>query len=85
MVQPHTRRIVDVRVLYTEGCAATPTTVGLVASVARELDIQVRLQQVLVASPEQAAELRFLGSPTVQVNGLDVDPAARQHTHYGFM
>ena len=84
MAQPHTRRIVDVRVLYTEGCAATPATVDLLASVARELDIQVRLQQVLVASPEQAAALKFLGSPTVQVNGLDVDPAARQHTHYGF-
>jgi hypothetical protein len=85
MAKPNMLRTVDVRVLYTAGCAATPATVDLVSSVARELGIQVRLQQVLVESPEQAAALKFLGSPTVHVNGLDVDPAARQHTHYGFM
>jgi hypothetical protein len=85
MAKPDTHPTVDVRVLYTEGCAATAATVDLVNSVARELGIQVHLQQVLVTSPEQATALKFLGSPTVLVNGWDVDPAARQHTHYGFM
>ena len=85
MVKPDTLRTVDVRVLYTVGCAATPATVDLVSSVARELGVPVHLQKVLVESPEQAVALKFLGSPTVHVNGLDVDPAARLHTHYGFM
>ena len=74
MAKPNTLRTVDVRVLYTAGCAATPMTVDLVSSVARELGIQVRLHKVLVESPEQASALKFLGSPTVHVNGLDVDP-----------
>jgi hypothetical protein len=85
MAQSNAEPIVDVKVLCTEGCAATPMTVDLIASLAGELDIQVRLQQVLVASPEQASALKFLGSPTVHVNGLDIDPAARYHTDYGFM
>jgi hypothetical protein len=76
--------LVDVRLLYTAGCVGTPATVDLINSVAAEMGIQVRLERILVQSPEQANELRFLGSPTVQVNGLDIDPAARDNTNYGF-
>lgn len=78
------RSLVDVRLLYTVDCAGTPATVDLINSVAAEVGIQVRLEQILVQSPEQANELKFLGSPTVQVNGLDIDPAARDNTNYGF-
>jgi hypothetical protein len=76
---------VNVRVLYTEGCAATAATIDLILGVAAQVGIRVDLESVLVASPEQASALRFLGSPTVQVEGLDVDPGARSRTDYGFM
>ena len=36
-----------------------------------------------VASPEQADEQRFLGSPTVRVNGVDVDPGAAERDDFG--
>jgi hypothetical protein len=75
----------DVTVLYTAGCGGTPATIALVKRVAHELDIPLRLQEVLIHSPEQAVRQNFLGSPTVQVNGLDIDPAARQRDDYGFM
>jgi hypothetical protein len=76
---------VDVRVLYTEGCSATPATVELINSVAAEMEIQISLRSIRVERPEQACGLQFLGSPTVQVNGLDIDPAARKDVDYGFM
>jgi hypothetical protein len=79
-----TPRTVDVRVFYTVDCAATAATVGLLNSVAAEMGIQIRSRTVLVASLAQANELKFLGSPTVQVNGVDIDPAARSNTNYGF-
>ena len=68
-------RSVDVTVFHTEGCAATPPTIDLIKDVAQEMDIPIHLSKVLIQSPEQASELKFLGSPTVQVNGLDIDPA----------
>ena len=76
---------VDVTVLYTDGCAGTPPTVDLIKNIAQEMHIPVRLREILVQSPEQVSEQRFLGSPTVQVNGLDIDPAARDNPNYGFM
>jgi hypothetical protein len=76
---------IDVAVLFTDGCANTPPTVALVEEVARKLDIQIRLRRVRIESVEQAEERKFLGSPTVLVNGLDIDPAARSCTSYGFV
>jgi hypothetical protein len=78
-------RPVDVTVLHTEGCASTPPTIDLVREVARGMDVCIHLLTVLVQSPRQATELRFLGSPTVQVDGLDVDPATRTRHEYGLM
>jgi hypothetical protein len=48
------------------------------------LAIPIVVEQVLVTTQDQANELRFLGSPTVQVNGQDIDPAARPSTAFGF-
>ncbi len=36
-------------------------------------DVRVRLREV--TSDEQAAELAFPGSPTIRVDGRDIDPA----------
>jgi hypothetical protein len=36
-----------------------------------------------VDTPEDAERERFLGSPTVRVNGRDVDPGAGERTDYG--
>jgi hypothetical protein len=34
---------------------------------------------------DKALEHRFLGSPTVRINGEDIDPAARTRTAFGLM
>jgi hypothetical protein len=36
-----------------------------------------------VESQEEARRSRFLGSPTVRVNGRDIDPGAEARTDYG--
>ena len=64
-------------------CPATPATIQLVESVARGMDISIALEPVLVDSPEQAEAFAFLGSPTVQVNGRDIEPEARSRTDFG--
>ncbi len=76
--------VVHVQVVYTEGCANTPPTIRRIHEVAAELGIPIELTQVLVRTEEEAEEHRFLGSPTVLVNGLDLDPAMRGQTAFGF-
>lgn len=74
----------DVQILYTEGCANTPQTIKRVRDVAREMGIPIDVRQIRVATQDQADKLSFLGSPTVQVNGLDIDPAAHAADNFGF-
>lgn len=74
----------SVRILYTKGCANTPQTIRRVRDVAQSLGIPIEVNQVQVTTQEQADALRFLGSPTVQINGQDIDPAARMARAFGF-
>lgn len=64
-------------------CPATPGTTRLVESVGRDMGILIAVEQVLVENPEQAEALAFLGSPTVQVDGRDIEPEARSRTDFG--
>lgn len=75
---------VEVKVVHTEGCANTPPTVQRIREVAAELGIPIELTQVMVSTEAEAEAHRFLGSPTVLVNGLDIDPAMRGQTAFGF-
>ena len=76
---------VKVRVLYTKGCANTPPTMQLIKRVAQDMEISVQIDQVSVTSHVQAETLCFLGSPTVQINGQDIELAARRLSDFGIM
>ncbi len=76
---------VEVRVLFSEGCENTPLTIELIRKISSELGTEIDLRMVPVENQVQAQQLKFLGSPTVQVNGLDIEPSARSATAFGFM
>lgn len=76
-------RAVQIRILGSEGCANTPPTVELVKNVAQNLNIPIHIETVMVGTQEQAQEMRFLGSPTVRIDGLDIEPSARDSLAFG--
>lgn len=76
-------RAIQIKILCSEGCANTPPTVELVKNVAQDLNIPVSIETVMVGTQEQAQELRFLGSPTVQIEGIDIEPSARDSVAFG--
>ncbi|MGB6063306.1 MAG: hypothetical protein WBG50_00760 [Desulfomonilaceae bacterium] len=76
-------RQVQIRILYSEGCAGTPPTVEMVKNIAQELNIPINIETVIVETEEQALELRFLGSPTVQIEGVDIEPSALDSLAFG--
>jgi len=73
-----------VRVLYFEGCPNYEPALSLVRQVVTNLGLEARVESVLVKDAEDAERLRFLGSPTVHVNGVDTEPEARTRTDYAF-
>ena len=73
-----------VEILYFDGCPNHEPARALVERLATQLRIAPEIELVEVADPEAAVALRFLGSPTVRVNGRDVEPGADERRDYAF-
>jgi hypothetical protein len=70
-------RVLQVRVLGVEGCANALRAAELIEKEAAALGLPLDLQRVVVRTEEQARQEHFLGSPTVQIAGQDLEPRAR--------
>ena len=81
---PRGTATVRVHVLYFKGCPNSDATFELVRSTAAA-QRGVVVEPIEVRSEDEARRLRFLGSPTVQVNGVDVDPDARERTDFALV
>lgn len=71
-----------IEILYFDGCPNHEPTVDLAREVLGEFGLSAEIRQVLVETPEDAEALRFVGSPSVRVDGLDIEPAAREQTEF---
>jgi hypothetical protein len=80
---PAAGKVIAVQIQGVEGCAAFVKTVDLVEKTAKELDIPIDLELLIVKSMKQAEELRFFGSPTVLIDGSDVEPSVQDPGSYG--
>ena len=58
---------------YFDGCPSHKQALTNLKEVLAELDIEVDFALVNVESPEQAEKLEFYGSPTIKVDGRDLE------------
>ena len=78
----NTAHPVRVEILARKDCDNRAMTVIVVERVAAEMDIAVELEEIDVTSEAQAKKRRFLGSPSVRVDGLDVEPGMMDSTDF---
>jgi hypothetical protein len=76
---PHPRvgtfATVKVELLYWRGCPSYPEAQRLLEEMlGRDADIELRE----VRTDDEAAALRFPGSPTIRVDGRDIDPVGAE-------
>jgi hypothetical protein len=63
-----------IELLYWEGCPSHPEALALLRDVLDELGLAAEIDLREVTSDEEARLLAFPGSPTIRVDGRDVDP-----------
>jgi hypothetical protein len=61
--------------LFWAGCPSHPEALALLEDVLAERGISAPIELREVRTHEEARELAFPGSPTIRVDGADVDPA----------
>ena len=76
---------IEIEVLYFEDCPHHLPTVERIYTVLREEGYRAEVREVLVTDVSTAERVKFLGSPTVRVNGIDIEPAARDRRDFGLM
>src|SRR3954451_6397598 len=72
-----------VELLYFESCPSRDAFLPRLHGLLAQAKVYVAVRQRRVESDEAAERERFLGSPTLRVNGVDVDPGAAERTGYG--
>ncbi len=74
---------VTIEVLYFDGCPHRGALVARLRELMSELGVDAAVKLTRVASVKSAEQRRFLGSPTLRIDGQDVEPAARSRTDFG--
>jgi hypothetical protein len=72
-----------VELLYFDGCPTYERLLPRLRELIDETAPGAELELRKVSSPEDAERERFLGSPTVRVDGVDVDPGAGMREEFG--
>ena len=71
-----------IEILTFEGCPNARAARELVERVVANVGSDAAVAYVDVPDPEAAARLRFLGSPTIRVDGRDIEPGGDERTEY---
>jgi hypothetical protein len=66
--------LIHVTFLFYEDCPSRELALERLREVLNEKGIDAEIEVVKVESEEQAQERQFVGSPTIHLNGRDIDP-----------
>lgn len=74
--------VIDIELLWFGGCPNHVAARDLLRAVLAETAPGTAIRDTDASDPAVAERLRFPGSPTIRVNGVDVDPAFRDPGDY---
>ncbi len=72
-----------VELLYIDDCPNAEALLPLLRRLMDDAGVKESVTQQRITSGREAVAKRFLGSPTVRVDGVDVDPDAPGRADYG--
>ena len=61
-----------IEVLYVLNCPWCVKTKELIKEILRELGIKAHVKEILIDSEEKSRKYKFVGSPTVRIDGKDI-------------
>ncbi len=68
-----------IELLYFEGCPSWQNALANLQTALRDEKLDIPVNLVLVKSNDKAEGRKFLGSPSIQLNGMDLWPEEREN------
>jgi hypothetical protein len=72
-----------IEVLYFHGCPNHAAAAEVVREALNSLGREDQIYEIEVGSQAEAESIRFVGSPSIRINGQDIEPWARTTTDFG--
>ena len=73
----------NVEVLFFKGCPNHLPTVERVREILSLMGLHEEVHEIEVDSQDKAKATAFLGSPSVRINGVDIEPSAHDDRAFG--
>ena len=77
------RIVAKIGIFFIEGCPGVLPTAKHIKEVIAEESIDAEISLILIETPEDARQLHFTGSPTVRINGVDIETNIKDIKNYG--
>jgi hypothetical protein len=75
----------NIELLYVANCPNYVVALERLRAILSAESVQTPVSEVLVSDAAMAQSLKFPGSPTIRINGQDVEPQSEQITSFGLM
>ncbi|MHA2610219.1 MAG: DF family (seleno)protein [bacterium JZ-2024 1] len=72
----------EIEFLYFSGCPSYEKALELLKEAMAQEGISEEIHIYRIDTDEEAERYRFIGSPTIRINGLDIDPNVPPDTPY---
>jgi hypothetical protein len=72
-----------IELLYFDGCPGHAELHDRLPGLLEQAGVQARTEEHRIDSEDSARRERFLGSPTLRIDGRDIDPSAADRHDYG--
>jgi len=69
--------------LYSGGCLSHDTVFQDLKAVLEEEGVPEDIEVIKVRTDEEAKRLKFIGSPTIRIDGADIEQGVEKRTDYG--
>lgn len=74
----------QIQFLYFSGCPSYKQGLENLKQALKELQLPEDFEMINIKTDEMAKEYHFIGSPTIVINGQDIDPKARDAKVTGY-
>jgi len=75
----------EIKLLHFSGCPHAPMALRRLTGLLVSEGVSASIRQIEVLTIDQAKETRFLGSPSIRIDGDDIEPKARGRLDFGLM
>ena len=73
-----------IELYYFKGCPSYPTAAANLSEALRAEGLPVNIERVEVTSEDDAQRKRFIGSPTIRIDGVDLEGPQAEAKGYGY-